>query len=101
VLRQVARQLWPSLSKGELRATPQDHARASHYPKRTPEDGIIDWGVTTHRLDRFVRAVGRPYAGARGLSGQGGRQWSRKSQSGAGLPARPGRPGLDRNMITV
>lgn len=91
VLRQVARQLWPSLSKGELRATPQDHARASHYPKRTPEDGIIDWGVTTHRLDRFVRAVGRPYAGAFTHTGTGAKVVIHAARPGdEGANAQPG-----------
>jgi methionyl-tRNA formyltransferase len=64
VLRAAVHDLWPSLQRGEFRWTPQDHSRATHYPQRTPNDGVIDWNVPSARLERFVRGVGRPYPGA-------------------------------------
>lgn len=42
---------------------PKD-VEASYYPKRTPEDGVIDWNWTTRQLFNLVRAVTKPYPGA-------------------------------------
>lgn len=46
-----------------LRPQPTDVA-PTYYPKRTPEDGVIDWRDDVGRIDRLVRAVGAPYPGA-------------------------------------
>ena len=35
-----------------------------YYPKRTPEDGRIDWSWDSERICRLVRAVTFPYPGA-------------------------------------
>jgi len=35
-----------------------------YYPKRTPEDGRIDWSWPAEKICRLVRAVTRPYPGA-------------------------------------
>lgn len=34
------------------------------FPKRTPEDGVIDWNWTTMNLYNLIRALGKPYPGA-------------------------------------
>lgn len=53
------------LTAGEpIPGTPQDHAAASWYAKRTPEDGWIDWARPAEEIDRLVRASTRPYPGA-------------------------------------
>jgi methionyl-tRNA formyltransferase len=44
--------------------TPQPAGEPSYYPKRTPEDGLIDWRASTHVIDRLIRAVQPPYPGA-------------------------------------
>lgn len=54
----------PALREGRLDATPQDHSRATYYPRRRPEDGWLDWSSSTADVYRLVRAVGRPYSGA-------------------------------------
>ena len=36
----------------------------SFYPKRTPEDGIIDWRDSANSIDRLIRAVSPPFYGA-------------------------------------
>lgn len=36
----------------------------SFYPKRTPEDGIIDWRDSADNIDRLIRAVAPPFHGA-------------------------------------
>jgi methionyl-tRNA formyltransferase len=42
----------------------QDPKRASSWPKRVPEDGIIDWDTRAAYLHDWVRAQTRPYPGA-------------------------------------
>ena len=36
----------------------------TYYPKRSPEDGLLDWSQDVHALERFIRAVTRPFDGA-------------------------------------
>lgn len=36
----------------------------TYYPKRTPQDGIIDWGNDIYKVEQFIRAVTRPFSGA-------------------------------------
>ena len=36
----------------------------SFYPKREPKDGIIDWDDDIFNIDRLIRAVSPPFAGA-------------------------------------
>ncbi len=36
----------------------------TYYPKRTPADGLIDWNDDIQKVERFIRAVTRPFAGA-------------------------------------
>jgi methionyl-tRNA formyltransferase len=43
---------------------PQPDEEPSFYPKRTPDDGALDWTQTTQAIDRLVRAVAPPYPGA-------------------------------------
>ncbi len=56
--------LAPLIKAGTLPRTPQDHSRASYYPKRTAADGLIDWSKTSADVYRLIRAAGRPYPGA-------------------------------------
>lgn len=53
----------PKIRKGQCPSYPQ-LGEAYHYPKRTPEDGRIDWSWPGERICRLVRAVTRPYPGA-------------------------------------
>lgn len=34
------------------------------YPKRSPQDGLIDWYTDIAVIERFIRAVTRPFSGA-------------------------------------
>lgn len=54
----------PSIKAGRLLRWPQDHAQATWYAKRTPEDGRIDWAESADSIYRLVRAASRPYPGA-------------------------------------
>ncbi|MGB2987366.1 MAG: methionyl-tRNA formyltransferase [Phycisphaerae bacterium] len=64
VLLDVVLELAPRIRSGNLPAAPQDHSKATYYPKRTPADGLIDWSQPTDAIYRLVRAAGRPYPGA-------------------------------------
>ena len=35
----------------------------TYYPKRTPEDGLIDWSKTVFEIYNFIRALTKPYPG--------------------------------------
>ena len=64
VLRDVVLELAPLIKSGKIPRTPQDHTKAAYYPKRTPEDGLIDWSNSAEDIYRLIRAAGRPYPGA-------------------------------------
>ncbi|MEZ5044583.1 MAG: formyltransferase family protein [Saprospiraceae bacterium] len=36
----------------------------TYYPKRSPEDSLINWNQEVYALERFIRAVTRPFNGA-------------------------------------
>ncbi len=59
----------PALIKGAAPRVPQDHARATYYGGRKPEDGEIDWSKSAESVRNLVRAVSRPYPGAFSHSG--------------------------------
>ena len=64
VLEEMVTDLCPGFAAGRVPRTPQDHSRATHYPKRTPEDGLMEWGHPVDTIYRLVRAVSHPYPGA-------------------------------------
>lgn len=49
----------------EFQVYPQDDSiRPTYYPKRTPADSLINWKQEVYALERFIRAVTRPFNGA-------------------------------------
>jgi len=54
----------PLIVAGSAPRVAQDSRRSSAWPKRTPEDGIIDWETRAPYLYDCVRAQTRPYPGA-------------------------------------
>jgi methionyl-tRNA formyltransferase len=63
-LRRMIDDVAPRLARGEVPRRAQDHAAASYCAKRTPADGLIDWGNAASRVWTLIRASGRPYPGA-------------------------------------
>lgn len=61
---ELVRELVPQLVARTAPRLPQDPARGSWWPKRTPADGIIDWETRAQYLYDWVRAQTRPYPGA-------------------------------------
>ena len=60
----LIRRTWPLLVRGAVHLQPQDEARASVWPGRTPEDGRLDPSMSVAEADALVRAVTHPYPGA-------------------------------------
>lgn len=54
-----------ALALGNPRREAQDERYATWAAGRTPPDGLIDWRSPARDVERLVRAVGRPYPGAR------------------------------------
>lgn len=52
------------IENGTVRRIKQDNSKASYFPKRKPEDGLINWSWTTERIYNFIRALTKPYPGA-------------------------------------
>jgi UDP-4-amino-4-deoxy-L-arabinose formyltransferase/UDP-glucuronic acid dehydrogenase (UDP-4-keto-hexauronic acid decarboxylating) len=59
------------LVSDKFKAYPQDDSiTPTYYPKRTPADSLINWEMDVHALERFVRAVTRPFNGAFTYAGE-------------------------------
>ena len=58
------RETYPLLRAGQAPRRPQDHARASCFGGRGPEDGKIDWRQPATAIYNLMRAVTHPYPGA-------------------------------------
>jgi methionyl-tRNA formyltransferase len=51
------------MERGEIRARPQDHARATYAPKMKKDQGLIDWNEPAVVIERRIRAY-YPWPGA-------------------------------------
>ena len=56
--------VWPQLVANSLSPVPQDNAKATSWPGRTPLDGRISSSMHVSDIDRLVRATSHPYPGA-------------------------------------
>ena len=52
------------LLNGTAIATPQDESKATYFGGRKPEDGRINWTLTSIEIFNLIRAVTDPYPGA-------------------------------------
>lgn len=60
----ILKEYIPKLADGTAPRTAQDHTQATLFPKRSPEDGLIDWSWSSERIRNFIRAQSKPYPGA-------------------------------------
>lgn len=60
----LMREIYPLLCSGRAPRRPQDHALASYFGGRKPEDGRLDWSRAAREIFNLVRAVTHPYPGA-------------------------------------
>lgn len=54
----------PKVLNGTAERFKQNKEHATYFPKRTPEDGEIDWSWDSERINRFIKAQTHPYPGA-------------------------------------
>ncbi len=66
----VLREAYPAVLAGTAPRRPQDHARATVFGRRRPEDGRVTWTWPAARIANMIRAVTHPYPGA--FVGDGG-----------------------------
>ena len=62
-VRLLTRQL-DALLTGTAPRHPQDHTLATYFGKRTPEDGLINWALSSRQVFNLVRAITKPFPGA-------------------------------------
>jgi methionyl-tRNA formyltransferase len=60
----LVRELVPLIRQGKAPRCPQNHALATQFPQRKPEDGLIDWTQPAEQIRNFIRAQTKPYPGA-------------------------------------
>nr|AIF20321.1 bifunctional UDP-glucuronic acid decarboxylase/UDP-4-amino-4-deoxy-L-arabinose formyltransferase (arnA, pmrI) [uncultured marine thaumarchaeote KM3_89_C12] len=63
VMKRSLLKLIPSIFSNNFSRIPQS-GEPSFYPKRTPEDGLIDWNKPLKEIHDFVKALTKPYPGA-------------------------------------
>jgi len=61
---ELFRETYPRLRSGQAERVPQDHAQASYFGGRGPEDGRLDWRQPATVIYNLMRAVTHPYPGA-------------------------------------
>ena len=90
---QLFRETYPRLRSGQAPRRPQDHAQASYFGGRTPEDGRLDWRQPATAIYNLMRAVTHPYPGAfTNLAGRKLFIWNGRAMAApVTAPAGPGR----------
>jgi methionyl-tRNA formyltransferase len=86
----MLRRTLPRLADGTFVRRPQEHAKATRYYKRRPEDGRLDPCWSSTRFVDFIRAMTHPYPGAF-LDSPIGRVWVWQAKKGDGSGGAPGR----------
>jgi methionyl-tRNA formyltransferase len=54
----------PAIADGAVRSQPQNLSAGSYFGARRPEDGVIDWRLSSTAVHDLVRAVAPPFPGA-------------------------------------
>jgi len=60
----LVKETYPMLASGNAPRMKQDESKATHWTKRTPKDGLIDWNKSSEEIHTLIRAVTHPYPGA-------------------------------------
>jgi len=63
IQKRILEEIIPKLLSNDFKRVPQT-GEPSYYPKRTPDDGLIDWSKPVYEIYNFIRALTRPYPGA-------------------------------------
>lgn len=62
--RALVAETYALIAVGRAPRIPQDHAAATHFGRRTPADGRIDWSKSAWQIYNLIRAVTHPFPGA-------------------------------------
>jgi methionyl-tRNA formyltransferase len=62
--REMIREYYPKFEQGVVPRTPQKDEKATWWPRRNPEHGIIDWNRSPRDVYNWIRGQTRPYPGA-------------------------------------
>jgi len=54
----------PKIKAGKAPRIKQDETKATYFPQRKPEQGIINWDEGSKEIYNFIRALTKPYPGA-------------------------------------
>lgn len=74
--REMLLKLLRQLELGECPGEPQPHSSQPLLPRRRPQDGVINWNRPGTEIYNLIRALARPYPGARTtLQGQNFSVW--------------------------
>jgi methionyl-tRNA formyltransferase len=65
----LIRENYERLCSGNLKLKKQANQTPTYYPKRSPEDSLIDWQDDVQNVERLIRAVTKPFNGAYCFSG--------------------------------
>ena len=85
--RRITRKVVGCFAAGEVPRGRQEHALATAFPRRRPEDGVIDWTRKASDIYNLIRAVARPYPGAYGyLAGRRFTVWKASLDAGKAGP---------------
>lgn len=99
----LMRETYPRLCDGTAPRVAQDLSQGSYFSGRTPADGRIDWRQSARQIYNLVRAVARPYPGAR--TGWARREltiWWAQPGGDGGRGIRPGTiVGIDAECVTL
>ena len=93
----------PSLISGKYKRIPQDKSKGNEWRKRSKNDGMIDFRMTTIGLCNLVRAMSKPYAGAHcNFNGTEFKVWKVETGTYKGDNIEPGKViSIDNNIIEV
>lgn len=64
ITAELVKHYYPLIEREEAPRVPQDNAKATYTRRRRPEDGIIDWRLTSLAIYNWVRALTLPFPGA-------------------------------------
>jgi len=96
--RTILEETVPKIENGTAPGIPQNHAEATVFKGRTPEDGRIDWTWGAEEIYNLVRAVTKPYPGAFAeLDGKKVTVWKAETSEENGKPGQV----LKRDPLTV
>jgi methionyl-tRNA formyltransferase len=101
--RSLIRETYPQFEAGAVPRQPQDDERATWWPKRTPDQGGIDWRQSPKAVYDWIRGQTHPYPGAFSyLDGRNVTVWAADPPTGERAFVRPGEiRGRSGDALTV